>query len=376
MADIRYRFLDLKPVNAPYEAALKEAANRVISSGRYLHGEETALLEKEIAELCGARYAIAVSNGLDALRLILRAYKELGIMNDGDQVILPANTFVATALAVSDAGLVPRLVDISPITLNMDTAKIEAAIIVRTRGIMPVHLYGTPCWDRMLKAIAESYHLKIIEDNAQAIGARSTTVGLNSSYSTGALGDAAGWSFYPTKNIGALGDAGMVTTCDESLAEAVRTLANYGADKRYHNIYKGNNCRMDEIQAAFLRVKLRHVHEENARRDRLAHIYSDNIINESITTPAFLPGKQVWHQYPLRVAERDRFRAYMLEHGVETDVIYPMPIHKLPCYADDYAELRFVEAEKLSQDLVCLPIGAHISAEDGRIIADIANSFK
>lgn len=373
---IKYPFLDLKPVNKPFEEELKKAACDVISSGRYINGNYVTKLENEIASICQTDHAIAVSNGLDALRLIIQAYKELGIFQSDDEILIPANTYIATALAVSGAGLKPIMVDISPVTLNIDTSLIEQAISKRTVAIMPVHLYGTPCWDKTLMDVADKHGLRIIEDNAQAIGAKSNTVGLHGTFVTGGLGDAAGISFYPTKNLGALGDAGIITTNDSILANTVRALANYGADKRYHNIYKGANCRMDELQAAMLLVKLPHLEKENIRRQQLVNTYNKLINNPHITAPAiFNDMTQVWHQYPLRVIEREQFIKYMEDNGVATDIIYPTPIHKQPCYKNEFPNTHCPEAELFAKEVICLPIGSHISAEDGEKIAKIVNQF-
>lgn len=373
---IKFQFLDLKPVNEPFEEELKKAVCKVIDSGIYINGEQSVMLEKKITEICQAKYAIAVSNGLDALKLIIKAYKELGLFNDGDEIIMQANTYIASALAVSSEGLKPIFVDISPITLNLDTSLIEKAITPRTKAIMPVHLYGTPCWDSTLTFIANKYNLKIIEDNAQAIGAKSNVAGLFGTHHTGGLGDAAGISFYPTKNIGALGDAGIVVTQHKNVADIVKAIANYGTDRRYHNIYKGYNCRMDEIQAAMLLVKLPHLQEENNRRRELVEIYNSIIDNPSIKKPEiFNHSFQVWHQYPLRVNNREQFCKYMKDNGVATDIIYPTPCHKQPCYADEFINYICPESEIFAQEVVCLPIGAHISRENASEIAQIANDF-
>ncbi len=256
-----YKFLDLAEVNAPVMDAIAEATTRVVRSGCYIGGPEVAEFEKMLAEATGTAHAVAVSNGLDALRLIFRAYIELGIMEPGDEVIVPANTYIASILAVTDNGLVPVLVEPNPDTLNLDTSRIEAAVTPRTRAILTVHLYGRTCHDAEMERVAHTYGLKIVEDNAQAIGATD-----KAGRPTGSLGDAAGFSFYPTKNIGALGDAGAVTTDDAELAATVRALANYGSDRQYHNIYKGLNCRFDPIQAAVLKVKLPMLAAETARR--------------------------------------------------------------------------------------------------------------
>ena len=373
---IKYPFLDLKPVNKPFEEALKKAACDVISSGRYINGEYVSQLEKKIATLCGTKYAVAVSNGLDALKLIIRAYKELGEFHEGDEIIMAANTYIATALAVSDEGLKPVFVDISPRTLNLDTQLIEAAINTKSKAIMPVHLYGTPCWDETIKELASKYNLKIIEDNAQAIGAKSNIVGIHGTFNTGGLGHAAGISFYPTKNLGALGDAGIVTTQDEILANAIRALANYGCDYRYHNIYKGYNCRMDELQAAMLLVKLPYLQEENERRRNLVSIYNKYIDNQQITKPQiFKDSYQVWHQYPLRVNNREEFIQFMNKNGVATDIIYPTPCYSQPCYEYEYTNCYCPEAELFAKEVVCLPIGSHITPIDAESIARIVNMY-
>ncbi len=371
----QYPFLDLALANAPYMDELKAAACEVIERGRYLHSTQTELLEQEIAALCQTRHCVSVSNGLDALRLILRAYKELGIMRDGDEVIVPANTYVASVLAVSDNGLVPVLCDVREDTMNLDSGLLEALITPRTRAIMPVHLYGTPCWDNMLVQVARDHDLRIIEDNAQAIGARSAIAGFNGTFITGGLGDAAGISFYPTKNLGALGDGGAVFTNDDELAATVRALANYGSDRRYHNIYQGYNCRLDEIQAAMLRVKLRYLDQENKTRNAVARAYSQAINNPHVKTPViFEDMEQIWHQYVVRVESRDDFRAYLADNGVGTDIHYATPAHKQPCYINlEHGALPVTE--RLADEVVSLPIAHPITPDDAHAIAEIINRY-
>ena len=371
----QYPFLDLAFANAPYMDELKAAACEVIERGRYLHSAQTELLEQEIAQLCQARHCVSVSNGLDALRLILRAYKEMGMLHDGDEVIVPANTYVASVLAVSDNQLVPVLCDPREDTMNLDSRLLEGLITPRTRAVMPVHLYGTPCWDETLKQVAREHDLLIIEDNAQAIGAASSVPGLNGTSITGGLGHAAGISFYPTKNLGALGDGGAVVTNDDELAMVVRALANYGSDRRYHNIYKGYNCRLDEIQAAMLRVKLRHLEEENVTRYNIARAYSAAISNPKVKTPDFIEGtKQIWHQYVVRVRQRDDFRNYLAEHGVGTDIHYATPAHRQPCY-QDLPHVALLVTDCLADEVVSLPIAHPITPDDARVIADIINRY-
>jgi dTDP-4-amino-4,6-dideoxygalactose transaminase len=371
----QYPFLDLALANAPYMDELKAAACEVIEGGRYLRGEQTKQLEQEIAALCQVKHCIGVSNGLDALKLILRAYKELGRLHEGDEVIVPANTYVATVLAVSDNGLVPVLCEPREDTLNMDSCLIESLITDRTRAIMPVHLYGTPCWDSGLMQVARDHDLLIIEDNAQAIGAASDVAGLHGTFVTGGLGDAAGNSFYPTKNLGALGDTGAVTTNDDVLADTVRALANYGSDRRYHNIYLGYNCRVDEIQAAMLRVKLRYLEQENDERAAIARVYDRCITNPRVKTPVIFEGmRQIWHQYVVRVQERDDFRSYLTANGVGSDIHYATPPHRQPCYKD-LSHLSLPITERLAAEVVSLPIAPPLTIDDARAIADIINRF-
>ena len=324
MTSPKYPFLDLAQANQPFAEELKQAACRVIDNGRYINGEQVHLLEQEVARLCRTTHCVAVSNGLDALRLIIRAYKELGIFHPGDKVIVPANTYVASVLAVSDNDLVPAMCDARPGTMNLDSSLIESMLSPSVKAIMPVHLYGTPCCDETLLEIARHYQLKIIEDNAQAIGAVSDVPGINGTRVTGGLGHAAGISFYPTKNLGALGDAGAVVTDDDQLAQVVRALANYGSDRRYHNIYRGLNCRLDEIQAAMLRVKLRHLPQEIERRGSVARAYDRAINHPLVVKPVIFDGMtQVWHQYVICVEHRERFRDYLAVQELEVARHHP-----------------------------------------------------
>ena len=372
---LQYPFLDLALVNAPYLDELKAAACEVIERGRYLHSRETELLEQEIAQECEADYCVSVSNGLDALRLILRAYKELGAMTDGDEVIVPANTYVASVLAISDNGLVPVLCEPSELTMNLDTSLLERLITPRTRAIMPVHLYGTPCWDETLIDVAQAHDLYIIEDNAQAIGARSAVAGLRGTHATGGLGHVAGISFYPTKNLGALGDGGAVVTSDSRLAQTVRVLANYGSDRRYHNIYRGYNCRLDEIQAAMLRVKLRYLQQENDHRAAVARAYCESIDTPRVKAPViFEHMKQTWHQFVVRVDDRDAFRTYLEANGVGTDVHYATPAHQQPCY-EALPHQPLPVTDLLAREVVSLPIAHPITPDDARAIAAVINRF-
>lgn len=380
MNTIRYPFLNLATVDEPYYNQLEQAACRVIRSGRYIGGAEVEALERRLADLTGAAHAIGVSNGLDALRLILKAYVELGRMQPGDEVIVPANTYVASVLAISDAGLTPVMLDPHADTSNLNTSLIEKALTPRTKAIMPVHLYGRVCWDDTLRDLATRHGLLTIEDNAQAIGATSVTPGLNGSHSTGSLGHAAAFSFYPTKNIGAIGDAGAVTTSDRQLADAVRALANYGSDRRYHNIYRGYNCRLDPMQAAILSVKLNHLEEETRRRQALAAVYRDNIGNPAVRLPADGGNQCVWHQYVVHVADRKRFTDYLDANGIGWDMHYAVPTHHQPCYTGANAgalkiPMPLTVTDTLAEQCVSLPISACTSIGDGMEIAAIINRF-
>lgn len=374
---MRYPFLDLAKTQAGYVEELKAAANAVIESGRFLHGPETEKLEQEIASLCQVSHCVTVSNGLDALRLILRAYIELGHLEPGDKVIVPANTYIASVLAITDNGLVPVLCDVNLNTMNLDASLIDNLMDSRVKAVMPVHLYGTPCCDQMLLDAVAKYKLLMIEDNAQAVGAKAACNGLNGTQMTGGLGHAAGISFYPTKNLGALGDGGAVTTNDDKLAQTVRALANYGSLRRYHNIYCGLNCRLDEIQAAMLRVKLRHFERENAVRRDVAATYAEHITHRLVVTPTIFNGmQQVWHQYVIRVTcgERDMMRAYLQEQGVGTDIHYATPPHLQHCYRN-LAHAPLPLTEQLSGEIVSLPIAAPINPASAIEIANIINHF-
>ncbi len=367
---MRYPFLDLATVNAPYLDEINRAVARVVGSGYYIGGPEVAKFEKELADMTGTRYAIGTSNGLDALRLIFRAYIELGKLCEGDEVIVPANTYIASILAVTDNRLTPVFVEPEANTLNLDSSLIEAAITPRTRAILTVHLYGRACYDSIMQNVADKYGLLIVEDNAQAIGAKAYD-----GRDTGALGNAAAFSFYPTKNLGAMGDAGAVTTNDEELAAAVRALANYGSDRKYHNIYEGLNCRFDPIQAAILGVKLPYLDRENAHRAALAAIYEQEINNESVVKPLYTTsGDMVWHQYILRTANREGFREYLAENGVGTDVHYATPPHLQPCM-ERFSSLNLPITDAIANEVVSLPISTCTSEADAREIAHIINCY-
>lgn len=376
---MKYPFLDLGAVNTPYADELVKAAERVVRSGRYVGGEEVERLESMLSGMTGAPYIIGVSNGLDALRLILKGYVALGVMKNGDEVIVPGNTYVASLLAITDAGLKPVPVDADIQTMNIDSQLVEKAVTPKTKAIMTVHLYGRVAWDNTLADIAKRYGLKVIEDNAQGIGGIATTAGLYGSRRTGSLGDAAAFSFYPTKNVGALGDAGAVATHDKELAMTVRALANYGSDRRYHNIYLGYNCRLDPMQAAMLTVKLPHTDRENADRFERAVTYSRNIQRPDMVTPMMSETvtDNVWHQYVLRVTngKRAEFISRLAENGVGTDIHYATPPHRQPCYAG-LPHSALPVTELLADEVVSLPIATGTSVKDAAEISEIINRLE
>ena len=374
---MKYPFLDLAAVNAPMLAQIQDAAARVIASGRYIGGPETEAFEQRLAELAGTAFAVGVSNGLDALRLIFRAYIELGRLRPGDAVIVPANTYVASFLAVSDCGL--RIVPVAPdsrsMNLSGDAVEAAAAANPSVKAVLTVHLYGRAAYDVAMADAVRRHGLILVEDNAQAIGAVCETASPADNHRTGGLGHAAAFSFYPTKNVGAAGDAGAVTTGDAELAACVRALANYGSDVRYHNIYRGLNCRLDPIQAAVLGVKLDNLERITTARRANAAVYAATISNAELTLPVHdSPDGDVWHQYVVRTSDRDGFRSYLATHGVGTDVHYPLPPHRQPCYAGAF-EGTFPVADSLAATVVSLPISEATTPEQIREIAEIINSY-
>ena len=368
------KFLDLQKVNAVYATDLKRIAAEVIDSGWYLLGKYVKLFEEQLSSYLDCKYAVATGNGLDALRLILRAYIEMGVMQEGDEVIVPANTYIATILAITDNRLVPVFVEPDEQTLNLDFSLIENYVTNRTKAIMLVHLYGRCCWGEQVKMVARKYNLKIVEDNAQAMGAKSHICGLSGSYMTGALGDAAGNSFYPTKNLGALGDSGAVTTSDEELAMVVRALANYGSEKKYYNRYQGFNSRMDELQAAFLSLKLKYLDIENERRRVNAETYSILLQNAELILPQQAGEDHIWHQYIVRSSKRNQLQNWLQKQGVDTQIHYPLPPHQQECYPE-YNHLSFPLTERLSQEILSLPISSYMGKEELTIIAEAINRF-
>lgn len=356
-------FLDLKAINLTYETQLSEAFNRVLHSGWYILGNEVTMFEKEFAEYCGVDHAIGVSNGLDALHLILRAYD----IGPGDEVIVPSNTYIATWLAVTYTGAVPIPVEPVEATYNLDPAKIEAAITPRTRAIIAVHLYGQTADTNAIMAIADKHGLKVIEDAAQSHGAT------HQGRRAGNLGHAAGFSFYPGKNLGALGDAGAVTTNDAQLAAKIRVLLNYGSQKKYHNEVQGYNCRLDELQAAILRVKLPHLDRENARRVQIAQAYQDALENTGLRLPVTTQGADsVWHLFVVRTNRREALQDAVAARGVATMIHYPIPPHLQPAYATlGYRRGDFPIAERIHDEVLSLPIGPTMSDEQVNYVIEV-----
>ena len=369
------KFLDLQKINAQYAGELKQVAAEVIDKGWFLQGERVQLFERQFSEYLNVGHAITCANGLDALRLILKAYIESGIMSEGDEVIVPANTFIASILAITDNRLKPVLVEPDILTYNLDISLIEQAITPRTKAIMVVHLYGRVCWSVELENLAHKYGLKLIEDNAQAIGANYYSPD-GKKKKSGSLSDAAGNSFYPGKNLGALSDAGAVTTSDEDLASIVGALGNYGSKIKYVNEYQGLNSRMDEIQAAFLSVKLKYLDGENEIRQRIADIYIENIKNGKIVLP-LLPERKdshVHHLFVIRTEKRDELRTYLEKNGVQVLIHYPIPPHKQKAYRD-WNDKCFPVTEKIHREVLSLPISPVMTeAEVGKVI-DLLNKY-
>ncbi|MDX9744669.1 MAG: DegT/DnrJ/EryC1/StrS family aminotransferase [Arcobacteraceae bacterium] len=362
-------FLDLKGINAQYREELIEACAKVIDSGWYIQGNECKEFDKEFAEYCGTKHAIGVANGLDALILILRAYKELGVMKDGDEVIVPSNTYIASILAISQNNLIPVLVEPDINTYLLDWTKIEEKITSKTKAILPVHLYGQTCQMDKINKIAKKYNLKVIEDSAQS----------HSAYfedkRSGNLGDASGFSFYPGKNLGALGDGGAVTTNDDELAQAIRALGNYGSHKKYENLYKGVNSRLDEIQAAMLRVKLRYLDEESNKRREIANYYLENIKNENIVLPTLrCKDNHVWHLFVIRTTQRDELQKYLLDNGIQTLIHYPLAPHKQVAYKEWNNE-SYLISEQIHDEVLSLPISGVQNLEETQKIIEIINKW-
>ena len=362
-------FLSLKDVTALHGAEINEAVTRVVNNGWYLQGKENERFEENYSKFIGSKYTIGCANGLDALIWIFRAYIELGFMHPGDEVIVPANTYIASILAITENGLVPKLVEPSLETYQIDETKIEEAITERTKAILIVHLYGQCAYTEKIGELCKKYSLKLIEDNAQAHGCKFN------GQRTGSIGDAAGHSFYPGKNLGALGDGGAVTTSDETLARTVRTLANYGSAKKYVFQYTGRNSRLDEIQAAVLNVKLRYLDEDTAKRKEIAQYYIDNISHPDIITPKVKDwDAHVFHLFPVRCKRRIELQQYLSENGIDTVIHYPIPPHKQECYKE-WNHLFFPITEQIHDEELSLPMSPTLSKEEVEKVVSVINSF-
>ncbi len=358
-------FLDLKQVNEPYQTAIQEAVERVIGSGWYILGREVDLFEQQFAAYCQTKHCIGVASGLDALTLVLKAWD----FPAGSEVITASNAYIASVLSISHAGLTPVLVEPDPVTYLLDATKLAVAITPRTRAILPVHLYGRCCDMEPINAIAKQYNLHVLDDAAQAHGA------VYKNKRVGGLCDATGWSFYPSKNLGALGDAGAITTNDDALADRLRAWRNYGSSQKYVNQYLGHNSRLDELQAAVLTAKLSHLDEENRRRRVLAQQYLAGIHNPAVLLP---PADQIdqdsWHLFVIRHPRRDALRSYLREWGISTDVHYPVPPHHQQAYAS-LASLSLPIAEQLHREVVSLPLNPTMTEEQIARVIEAINQF-
>jgi dTDP-4-amino-4,6-dideoxygalactose transaminase len=362
-------FLDLKKINLEFEDELIEASIKVLKSGWYINGDNVEIFEESLAKYIDVKHIIGVGNGLDALRIILRSYLEMGILKDGDEILVPANTFIATVLAITDNNLVPIFIDVDINTYNLDFNLIEKNITYKTKAIIIVHLYGSVCWDDSLRNLADNYKLKIIEDNAQAIGA------VYNNKKTGSLGDASGFSFYPGKNLGALGDGGAIGTNDDKLANVARALANYGSNEKYVHEYKGFNSRLDEIQAAFLNIKLKYLDKGNIIRQNIASYFLANIKNENIVLPKVNQYKEryVWHLFVIKSKSRDHLQKYLTNQGIQTLIHYPIPIWKQNAYKN-YSNLKLMVSESLHSEILSLPISPILEiSEIDKIIYSLNN---
>lgn len=363
-------FLDLKNLNAPHRQELIDAITGVIDSGSYILGEKVKSFENEFSKYCGVKETIGAGNCLDALTLIIRAYKELNVFREGDEILVPANTYIATILSITENRLKPLLIEPNIGTYNIDVSLLEKNITNKTKAILTVHLYGRVGYSDEMQKIADKYGLKIIEDSAQAHGA------VYRGKKTGALGDAAGFSFYPSKNLGALGDAGAVTTNNPELADIIRVLRNYGSHKKYYNSYAGTNSRLDELQAAVLSIKLKYLDRENNKRREMAKLYLDNIKNEKLVLPEPEIGlSNVWHLFVVRAKEREKLRRYLSDNGVETVIHYPIPPHKQKAFAD-WNKNSYPITEEIHDTIISLPLNPAMTKEEIFKVVEICNAFK
>ncbi|MCR9581208.1 DegT/DnrJ/EryC1/StrS family aminotransferase [Vibrio antiquarius] len=362
-------FLNLQAINFKYQNELKEACSRVIESGWYILGEELESFEHEFSKYCDTKYTIGVANGLDALTLVLRAWKELGKISDRSEVIVPSNTYIASVLAITENDLVPVFVEPDSDTYNLCPNKVRNAITDKTRAILPVHLYGLISPMPELMKIAKEYNLLVLEDCAQSHGASIE------GKKAGSWGDAAGFSFYPGKNLGALGDAGAITTNDEELATTIKALRNYGSLKKYENLYQGVNSRLDEIQAAMLRVKLKHLEEDTSRRRTIAHMYINGIRNKRVKLPVWNDDvNHVFHLFVIRTENRDLLQKYLSDNFVQTVSHYPIPPHKQPAYSI-WNELSLPLTESIHDQVLSLPIGPTMNDDEVCRVIDLINNY-
>ncbi|WP_316838255.1 DegT/DnrJ/EryC1/StrS family aminotransferase [Pedobacter nutrimenti] len=363
------KFLDLLGINQQHKEELKEAFERVLDSGWYIMGKELKQFEANFAKYCNVKHAIGVANGLDALILIIRAYKEMGIFRDGDEVLVPSNTYIASILAISANNLVPVLVEPNIETYNIDPSLIESKISDKTKAILPVHLYGQLCDMESISIIANKYGLKVIEDCAQAHGAKRWDK------QAGSFGDAAGFSFYPGKNLGALGDAGMITTNDDELAATLRALLNYGSHIKYENKYKGINSRLDELQAALLDVKLKNLNAETAARRIVANRYLSEVVNPKIVLPNVIDqNAHVWHLFVVRTNDREHLQKYLADNKIQTVIHYPIPPHKQEAYKE-LKHLSLPISEKIHGEVLSLPISPVMSKEEVSTVVRVLNDY-
>lgn len=363
------KFLDLLEINKQHKEELKKAFDRVLDSGWYIMGDELKTFETEFAAYCGTKHAIGVANGLDALILIIRAYKEMGVFQDGDEIIVPANTYIASILAISANNLVPVLIEPDINTYNIDPALIEFHITAKTKAILPVHLYGQLCDMNAINAIAQKHQLKVIEDSAQAHGATSN------GKRAGNFGDATGFSFYPGKNLGALGDAGAITTNDDSLNESIRALLNYGSHKKYENLYKGVNSRLDELQAALLSVKLKTLDQETATKRAIANRYLKEINNAKIILPKVAEqSAHVWHLFVVRTDAREHLQQYLTDNGIQTVIHYPIPPHQQEAYKE-WNDLSYPISETIHREVLSLPISPVLKPEEVDYVIKTVNKY-
>lgn len=368
-------FLDLKSINQACREELIEACTRVIDSGWYIGGSELQQFEISYAEYCGTKHCIGVANGLDALVLVIRAWKELGYLREGDEILVPSNTYIASILAISENGLVPVLVEPDPATFNICPINAEAAITAKTKAILPVHLYGRLADMPAIMALAERSGLLVLEDSAQSHGANVN------GRKAGGWGHASGFSFYPGKNLGALGDAGAVTTNDDMLASTLRALRNYGSHEKYKNLYRGMNSRLDEIQAAMLSVKLKYLDEQTIHRRKIADLYTKNIQHPAITLPVvsqFNPlenSSHVWHVYTVLCQDRDALQKHLLANNIQTLIHYPIPPHQQQAYAE-LARYSLPVSEKIHREILSLPMGPGLLLEEARAVVAACNSFQ